>query len=178
LKRIQLPLTRNDMKKENRKVTITGTGEIHKLERFIEEICDFYNINNEYFGNILLATTESANILLALNEKSEKSKVSIAFERTPKGLIFHIRMADHSVNKDRTDELLDNELRKHKLSKEIFIIRALSDEIKIAVDGRSIQLVFYVSSINYEKSLQRINKLKEYFNKTVSVIQKTDDGKH
>jgi serine/threonine-protein kinase RsbW len=166
------------MKKEQRKVTITGSVEIHKLERFIEEICDFYNINNEYFGNILLATTESANILLALNENKEKGKIIIAFERTPKGLVFHIRISDHTTPKDKTDELLDNEIRKHKLSKEIFIIRALTDEITISVDGKSIRLVFYVSSINYEKALQRINRLKEYFNKTVSVKEKSDDGKH
>ncbi|MEI6454923.1 MAG: hypothetical protein WCO93_01425 [bacterium] len=166
------------MKKEQRKVTITGSGEIHKLERFIEEICDFYNINNEYFGNILLATTESANILLAINENREKGKITIAFERTPKGLVFHIRVSDHASHKEKSDELLENEIRKHKLSKEIFIIRALTDEITIAVDGKTIQLVFYVSSINYEKSLQRINKLKEYFSKTIAIKQKSDEGKH
>jgi serine/threonine-protein kinase RsbW len=167
------------MKKDQRKVTITGSKEIHKLERFIEEICDFYNINNEYFGNILLATTESASLLLALNENRDKGKIVIAFDRTPKGLVFRIKTGDvPSGEQNATDELLDGEIRKRKLSKEIFIIKALTDEITISVDGKSIHLVFYVTSINYEKSLERINKLKEYFKKSAMVAQKSDDGKN
>jgi len=159
------------MRKELRKITISGSKEINKLERFVEEICDSYNINNEYFGNILLATTESANILLAINNSKEKGKVCIGFERTPKGLVFHIVLVNNEINTNSTEDLLDKEIRKHKLSKEIFIIKALTDEITISIDGKSIRLVFYVSSINYEKSLQRINKLREYFNKEVSVKQ-------
>jgi len=160
------------MRKDLRKISISGTKEINKLERFIEEICDYYNINNEYFGNILLATTESANILLALDDNPNKGKISIGFERTPKGLVFHIKLTNPEINSEKEKDFLDNEIRKHKLSKEIFIIRSLTDEITISIDGKSIRLVFYVSSINYEKSLQRINKLKEYFSKEVSVKQK------
>lgn len=160
------------MRKDLRKISISGAKEINKLEKFIEEICDYYNINNEYFGNILLATTESANILLALDDNPNKGKISIGFERTPKGLVFHIKLTNPEINSEKAKDFLDNEIRKHKLSKEIFIIRALTDEITISIDGKSIRLVFYVSSINYEKSLQRINKLKEYFSKDVSVKQK------
>jgi len=159
------------MRKDLRKIIISGSKEINKLERFIEVICDYYNINNEYFGNILLATTESANILLAINDNPLKGKVCIDFERTPKGLIFHIKLTNATKNTKDTEDFLDKEIRKHKLSKEIFIIKALTDEITISIDGKSIRLVFYVSSINYEKSLERINKLKEYFKKDVSVKQ-------
>jgi len=163
------------MKKDLRKISITGLKEINKLERFIEEICDYYNINNEYFGNILLATTESTNILLSLNENPSKGKVLIGFERSPKGLVFRIKLNNPELNSEKTEDFLDTEIRKHKLSKEIFIIKALTDEITISVDGKSIKLIFYVSSINYEKSLQRISKLQEYFNKKVSVKQNKND---
>ena len=59
------------MKRDFRELVITGKQEVTKLERFIEEICDFYNINNEYFGNILLATTEAVDILFSINESTE-----------------------------------------------------------------------------------------------------------
>jgi len=163
------------MKKDLRKISISGLKEINKLERFIEEICDYYNINNEYFGNILLATTESTNILLSLNANPSKGKVLIGFERSPKGLVFRIKLNNPELNSEKTEDFLDTEIRKHKLSKEIFIIKALTDEITISVDGKSIILIFYVSSINYEKSLQRISKLQEYFNKKVSVKQSKND---
>jgi hypothetical protein len=160
------------MKRDFRELTITGKKEIVKLERFVEEICDYYNINNEYFGNVLLATTEAADILFSLNESSDDTRMAISFDRNPKGLIFKIKLANNDGDAIDNEDILDREIRKHKLSREIFIIKALTDEITISVNAKSIVLVFYVSSMNYEKSLHRINELKEYWNKKDIVINR------
>lgn len=156
------------MKNGSKEITISGIKEIFVVERFVEEICDYYNINNEYFGNILLATTEAAGILLSITNNTEKGKLLIHFERSPKGLLFKIKMLDEDVS-GKNEDLLDQEIRKHKLSKEIFIVRALADEITISLSGKAIVMTFYVSSMNYEKSLQRINKLKAYWDQKVTV---------
>ena len=160
------------MKRDFRELVITGKQEITKLERFVEEICDYYNINNEYFGNILLATTEAAGILFSLNDSVENGIVAISFDRNSRGLIFKIKMGNQVESAIDNEDILDREIRKHKLSRDIFIIKALTDEITISVNAKSIVLVFYVSSMNYEKSLQRINELKEYWNKKDIVIHR------
>jgi hypothetical protein len=160
------------MKQDYRELVITGVKEISKLERFVEEICDYYNINNEYFGNILLATTEAAGILFSLNDAIADGTISISFDRNPKGLIFKIKLGSNSTREDESEDILEQEIRKHKLARDIFIIKALTDEITISVNAKSIILVFYVSSMNYEKSLLRINQLKEYWTKKVDVKQK------
>jgi hypothetical protein len=153
------------MKKDFRELVIKEHKEINKLERFVEEICDYYNINNEYFGNIQLATTEAVGILFSLNDFSGDGFVSISFDRKPNGLMFKIKMGGSDISLINSEDILDREIRKHKLSRDIFIIKALADEITISVNARSIILVFYVSSMNYEKSLKRINELKEYWMK-------------
>ncbi len=160
------------MKHDVRDLVITGHKEITKIEKFVEEICDFYNVNNDYFGNILLATTEAAEILFSLNESFEIDKLGISFERTRKGMVFKIKLFNDSKIEVNEEDLLEREIRRHKLSKEIFIIKALTDEITISVNAKSIILVFYISSMNYEKSLYRINQLKEYWIKMENVIQK------
>ncbi len=160
------------MKHDVRDLVITGHKEITKIEKFVEEICDFYNVNNDYFGNILLATTEAAEILFSLNESFEIDKLGISFERTRKGMVFKIKLVNDSKLEVIEEDLLEREIRRHKLSKEIFIIKALTDEITISVNAKSIILVFYISSMNYEKSLYRINQLKEYWIKMENVIQK------
>ena len=160
------------MKRDFRELVITGKREITKLERFVEEICDFYNINNDYFGNIQLATTEAASILFSLNDSADNVDVAICFDRKPKGLIFKIRLCSSNDDNIDTEDLLEKEIRKHKLSREIFIIRALTDEITISVNARSIVLVFYISSMNYEKSLKRINELKEYWTQKKALIHR------
>ena len=160
------------MNRDFRELVIAGDGDLSKLERFVEEICDYYNINNEYFGNILLATTEAAGILLSIKEPEDKTNLAIRFDRSSRGLIFKIRLGTGDVAAQEGEDILDREIRKHKLARDIYIVKALADEITIAVNARSITLVFYVSSMNYEKSLQRIQELKEYWIKKDMVIHK------
>ncbi|MCK9218773.1 MAG: hypothetical protein PHF97_01225 [Bacteroidales bacterium] len=164
------------MKNDYRKLVIKGSKELSRLERFVEEICDYYNINNEYFGNVLLATTEAASILFSIHEEQVDGSMTISFDRNPKGLMFKIRLGNRSKGTmEKEDDELDKEIKKHKLSREIFIIKALSDEITISFNAKSIILVFYVSSMNYEKSLKRITQLKEYWNKQISLIEKKNE---
>lgn len=160
------------MERDFRKLVISGRKEIAKLERFVEEICDYYNISSDYFGNILLATTEAAGILFSLNGISDNGLITISFDRNPKGLVFKIKLGEVAESTIDNEDILDREIRKHKLSRDIYIIKALTDEITISVNAKSIILVFYISSMNYEKSLQRINELKEYWNKKDIVIHK------
>ena len=160
------------MKRANREIVIRGRAEIAKLEKFVEEICDYCNVNNEYFGNILLATTEAAGILLSINEAEGRNALEIRFDHGSKGLVFHIRLAGTTESTEDQEDILEREIRRHKLSRDIFIVKALADEITISVNAKNIVLVFYVSSMNYEKSLLRINELKEYWKRNQVAIPK------
>jgi len=162
------------MKKDYREISVKGKQELYKLERFIEEICDYHNINNEYFGNILLASTEAANILISVSSADKETSLLISFEKTVKGFTFKIKFEGFDFSEDQ-ENYLEKEIRKHKLAKEIYIIKALADEVTISVKGEAITLTFYVSSMNYEKSLMRINKLKEYWVKKTNTVDKGNE---
>lgn len=161
-----------DMKQNYQGLVITGRREMGKLERFVEEVCEYYNVNNDYFGNILLAVTEAAEILFAIIETIDPGSICIQFDRNRKGMVFTIKQNDGVVKEEGEEDVLDREIRRHRLSRDIYIIKALADEITISVNARSIVLVFYVSSMNFETSLYRINKLKEYWEQKEKVIQK------
>ena len=162
------------MKKDYREISIKGKEELYKLEKFVEEICDFHNINNEYFGNILLASTEAASILISVSGKGGISDLAITFEKTIIGFTFNLNFTGQDTLHEE-ENFLEQEIRKHKLSREIYIVKALADEVTISVKGESIILTFYVSSMNYEKSLSRINKLKEYWIKKTSTVNKGNE---
>ncbi|MCX6287864.1 MAG: hypothetical protein NTY96_12180 [Bacteroidetes bacterium] len=162
------------MKNDYREIAINGKKELYKIERFIEEICDYHNINNEYFGNILLASTEAANILISVTGMAKEASLMITFEKTIKGFTFKLKFDGPDIS-NHQEHFLEQEIRKHKLAKEIFIVRALADEVTISVKGETIILTFYVSSMNYEKSLTRINKLKEYWVKKKAVVERGNE---
>jgi serine/threonine-protein kinase RsbW len=162
------------MKKDYREISISGKQDLYKLERFVEEICDYHNINNEYFGNILLASTEAASILISVSKNKTESTIVITFEKTIKGFTFKLKFSNDIIDEE-SENFLESEIRKHKLAKEIYIVKALADEVTISVKGESITLTFYVSSMNYEKSLGRINKLKEYWIKKSNTVKKGNE---
>jgi hypothetical protein len=162
------------MKKDYREIKIKGQKELFKLEKFVEEICDYHNINNEYFGNILLASTEAANILISIGADNQNTALTISFEKNLKGFTFKIKLTGKGPEEGKEFKL-EQEVRKHRLAREIYIIKALADEVTISVQGESITMTFYVSSINYEKSLSRINKLKDYWIRKKTAIHKGND---
>jgi hypothetical protein len=43
-----------------------SANELHKVEAFVEDICDYHNVFNVYFGNILIATSELFSFLTNL----------------------------------------------------------------------------------------------------------------
>jgi len=47
---------------ENQKIRISSKAEnIILVERMIEDVCDVFNISEDYYGNILVAITEAVN---------------------------------------------------------------------------------------------------------------------
>ncbi|MEI6433207.1 MAG: hypothetical protein WCP32_00070 [Bacteroidota bacterium] len=158
------------MKYSLEKLLIHGKKESYRLERFVEEICDFHNITNEFFGNIQLATSEAAEVLFSIGSDEVSDCLNVFFEKSLKGLIFKINLVGYRNDIIVDEDLLDREIRKHQLGRELYIIKSLTDEFRINADGTGIQLIFYVSSINFEKSLQRIQHLKTFWEKEKNVM--------
>jgi serine/threonine-protein kinase RsbW len=138
--------------------------EIHLVEKFVEDICDEYNINNSYFGNILIALTEAVeNAMHHGNNDNPDKKVIIVFESKPVGLSFLVKDEGPGFNyktiSDPTD--LSENIDPNK-GRGLFLMKSLADEINFCNTGNSIELVFKISSINSELSADRISQLKQY----------------
>lgn len=137
---------------------------IHKVEKFVEDICDEFNINNTYFGNILVALTEAVeNAMKHGNNNDPAKQVQIVFSSDPEGLSFMIKDEgkgfDLNSIPDPTDLNIDAEEIK---GRGIFLIRNLADEVNFTHNGSCVELIFKISSINHELAVERMNLLKKY----------------
>lgn len=139
---------------------------IHEVEGFVEDICDEFNIFNSYFGNILLCVTEAfQNALVHGNKEDEKKRIKVTFESLPLGLYFRIEDEGEGFNyepyleKEYFPENGDNR-------NGLFLIKSLSDEVHFYNDGRCIEIVFCISSINLDKLIDRVKNLDDYFKKS------------
>ncbi|MBE0647027.1 MAG: hypothetical protein IH596_04505 [Bacteroidales bacterium] len=143
-------------------ISIRSNEELNRLERFIEEILDYYNIPGEYFGNIFLAVTEAVQLSL-----KNEGEVTVEMKKSRKGVSFSI--TQHKATDQELDEL-DRAIAKHTFARETFIIRSLADEAELLRDGKTIVLRFHITGINLERSLLRSEKLKSYLTRKEKVV--------
>lgn len=86
---------------------------LFQIEEYVEEICDEYNINTNYYGNILLVLTEAVKNAIIHGNKNDINKfVNIYFESKPFGLSFIVSDEgdgfDYNSIKDPTDPQNDS----------------------------------------------------------------------
>lgn len=157
---------------ENKKqIKVRSSREgIHELEAFIEDICYEYNIINTYYSNIQLALNEAfVNAKVHGNENDPDKKIDISFFSDHKGLHFLVKDEgdgfdyQNYLDRDIADLPEGDELGERG----ILVIKMLVDELNFYDKGSTIELIFYISSINYSLTLERKKHLENYFNNVI-----------
>lgn len=162
------------MVENNRNIRIQSSDEgVHALEAFVEDICYEYNIINTYYSNIQLALNEAfVNARIHGNDNNPQGWIDISFFSDKKGLHFIIRDEGEGFDfQPYIDFGIDDLPEGNEDGKRgILVIKMLVDEMNFMENGKAIELIFYISSINYSLTLERIKHLESYF-KNVFLIK-------
>jgi hypothetical protein len=154
------------MKVKKEKVINFKQNVINQIEEFVEEICDFYNISNSYYANIIIALTEVINTPdIFAKENSENNYIKIIFSKKSKSLSFTIKYGNIIFDKNIILLINDekNDLYTEK-GKRKFLINSLADIVNFNESKNEIELVFFTSGIEKEKSQERKKSLSHYYN--------------
>lgn len=142
----------------------SGMKHLHLVERFLEEICDRYNIGMDYYGNITAAVMEAVeNSLIHGNKMDEGKMIDILFEAKPGKLVFHIQDEGEGFPfREITDPTEPSLPASGLQGRGLFIIRRLADEVHFNEKGNCIKLYFTVSGIREEVNLDRQKKMASF----------------
>ncbi len=154
------------MKVKKEKIINFKQNIINQIEEFVEEISDFYNISNSYYANIIIALTEVINTPdIFSKENAENSYIKIIFSKKSKSLSFTINYGNIIFDKNIILIINDekNDLNTEK-GKRKFLINSLADTVKFNESKNEIELVFFTSGIEKEKSQKRKKSLSHYYN--------------
>jgi serine/threonine-protein kinase RsbW len=117
---------------------------IRIIESFIDNTKDIYNIDDDIYGNIMIAVTESVNNAIKHGNKEDKSKnVNLSLILKENEVRFIIE--DQGQGFDFTtlyDPTLPENIDKPG-GRGIFLMKHLSDEVHFTDNGRRVELVFY-----------------------------------
>ena len=131
---------------------------IHIIESFIEDVCDYHHISDTYFANIIMAVTEATKVVYNNNPNDN---ICIAYDYNNKGLHFdlngELNWNDLVINDNIASDLDSEEGR------EIFVIWSMPDKLTISDDGKKILMSFSIENIDEDKANDRKQTMKDYF---------------
>lgn len=132
---------------ESQTLELASTPEsISVVERMIDDIRNKYNVSEDMFGNMLVATTEAVtNAIYHGNKSDGTKKVSISCTHAPGSIVFTI--ADEGTGFDYYN--LPDPTAPENLEKEcgrgIFLMKHLTDQLIFSEDGRVVEMSFKIS---------------------------------
>ena len=116
---------------------------IRVVESFIDNSKDTFHIEDDIYGNIMVAVTEAVNNAIRHGNKFDKDKnVFLSLFVDQDRVKFEIE--DEGTGFDYTN-LIDPtapENLENRGGRGIFLIRHLADEVEFTKDGRNVQLTF------------------------------------
>ncbi len=128
------------------KITIPSLMEnIRIVESFIDNSKDRFHIDDDIYGNIMVAVTESVNNAIRHGNKFDKDKnVHLRLSVEPSVLRFEVEDEGAGFDYANLPDPTAPENIENPGGRGIFLIHALADEVHFLEDGRKVQLLFRV----------------------------------
>jgi serine/threonine-protein kinase RsbW len=119
---------------------------IRIVESFIDNAKDKYELNDDIYGNIMIAVTESVNnAILHGNKQDKKKNVSLSVVFDEESVKFTVRDQGPGFDFHNLPDPTSSENLSKPGGRGIFLMKNLCDEVTFSEDGRSVELTFYIS---------------------------------
>lgn len=121
----------------------SNTKNLRLIERLVDDVCQVYSVNEDAYGNMLIAVTEAVNNAIHHGNKNDPDKfVRIGFESENELLVFSV--ADEGIGFDPTTlpDPTDPANLDKVSGRGVFLMSNLSDSIKFEENGRKVLLGF------------------------------------
>ncbi len=121
----------------------SNTQHLRLIERLVDDVCDVYDVNQDSYGNMLIALTEAVNNAILHGNKSNPEKfVKIGFESEDDKLIFTVTDEGEGFDyKNLPDPTDPNNIEKIS-GRGVFLMSQLSDFIRFEQNGSRVLLGF------------------------------------
>jgi serine/threonine-protein kinase RsbW len=117
------------------------------VEKLIDEICLEFKVNEDNYGNILVALTEVVNNAIHHGNKGNPDKmVQLSFESEGSTLCFTIKDEGQGFDFDNLPDPTDPENIEKPNGRGVFLMKQLSDEIVFKDKGSTVVIKFKVNN--------------------------------
>ena len=123
------------------------TENIRMIESFIDNAKERFHLDEDMYGNIMIAVTEAVNNAIKHGNASDKSKnVSLSLSLDESLLKFTIKDEGSGFNYENLPDPTAPENLEKPGGRGIFLMKHLSDEVNFKENGRVVELSFYMNA--------------------------------
>ncbi|MCK5210228.1 MAG: ATP-binding protein [Cyclobacteriaceae bacterium] len=122
------------------------TENIRIIESFIDNAKDRFNLDDDIYGNIMIAVTESVNNAIMHGNKNDRTKnVTLSLSLNANVINFIIKDEGLGFDFQNLPDPTSPENLDKPSGRGIFLMKHLSDEVNFSNNGSLVELSFYMS---------------------------------
>ncbi len=123
------------------------TENLTLIEKMVDEVCEEHKINEDYYGNILIALTEAVNNAIQHGNKKDSNKmISVAYQSNAKKLVFTVKDEGEGFDYDNLPDPTEPANLEKTNGRGVFLMRNLADEVSFYDEGSKVELNFNISA--------------------------------
>jgi serine/threonine-protein kinase RsbW len=126
------------------KLNISSSAENMRLvERLVEDVCEVFNVNEDNYGNILIAVTEAVNnAIYHGNQGNPDKKIHIAFESGDNNIKFLVEDEGNGFDYKNLPDPTDPANIDKPNGRGVFLMKNLADKVEFNNNGQQVSLTF------------------------------------
>lgn len=125
----------------------SSLSNITKVEALIDRVCDELGLNEDFYGNILIAVTEAVNNAIVHGNQSVESKqVTIEVDYEGTNLTFNVIDTGEGFDFQNLPDPTAPENIEKPDGRGIFLMKNLSDEVNFDLNGSKVSITFAVNA--------------------------------
>ena len=140
--------TRTNITMKNIRIEVPAlTENIRMIESFIDNAKDQFHLNDDIYGNIMIAVTEAVNNAIKHGSRNDTNKnVVLSLSLDDSTIKFRIEDQGDGFNYENLPDPTSPENLEKPGGRGIFLMRHLSDEVYFKDGGRVVELSFYMNA--------------------------------
>jgi serine/threonine-protein kinase RsbW len=122
------------------------TENIRIIESFIDNAKEKFNLDDDIYGNIMIAVTESVNNAIMHGNKNDRTKsVTLSLSLNDNIINFKIMDEGRGFDFQNLPDPTSPENIDKPSGRGVFLMKHLSDEVNFSNNGSMVELSFYMS---------------------------------
>ena len=114
-------------------------------EKLVDDVCKKFSVDEDFYGNILIAVTEAVNNAINHgNRQNPDKKVQLDFVERADRLSFSIQDEGEGFDHNALPDPTDPENIEKISGRGVFLMKHLADEVEFSQNGTRVEMIFKV----------------------------------